>query len=256
VSPSWRERLTLTLAPGRITLERGRRGRHPAQRDVLECEPADNVPAWRTPVDALREWLSHQKPLKAAADVVLSNHFVRYLLLPWNASIAGSREEGTFASARFQQVYGEIARTWVVRVSPDKPGAPRLAAAVDRDLLDAIAGLFAEPPLRLRSIQPALMAACNVRFAGMSANAWVALAEPGHLLLGLQQRGQWRSLRSRPLNGEPVPLAGLIEQERLMLGIEPSEEKIYLHQWGDLPMDAAGVAVERWSDASGEARAA
>lgn len=205
------------------------------------------MPSWRPALDALAGWVARRKGAAGSADVVLSNHFVRYLLVPWNATVAGAREEEALAAARFQQVYGEIARTWTVRVSSARPGSAMLAAAVENGLVDAVVALFAGSRLRLRSVQPALMAACNLLSASVPANAWVACAEPGQLLLGLQRDGQWRSLRSRPLNGGEVALAGLIEQERLLLGVEPAEEKIYLHQWGNQPIDTAGLGVERWS---------
>jgi hypothetical protein len=178
---------------------------------------------------------------------VLSNHFVHYLLVPWNATVAGEREERLLATAHFVKVHGGMARSWTVRTSPGKPGAPLLAAAVDTALIEAITALSSGAGLRLQSIQPALMAACNLQFASAAANAWVALAEPGQLLLGLQHAGQWRSLRSLPFNGETVVLAELIEQERLLLGVEAAGEKVYVHQWGSTPIDGQGLAVERWS---------
>lgn len=249
MSLSWRERVGITLAPERVTLLRYSRGVKPALKDrkSIDCAPAGDGPAWRPALEALREALAHPNSGAADASVVLSNHFVRYLVLPWNPALAGEREELSFAGARFHQIYGEIARTWTVRVSAGKPGAPALAAAVEKALLDAIGALLVNSSLRLRSLRPALMAACNSRAGAMAPNAWVALAEPGRLLLGLQRAGQWRSLRSRPLNGETVSLAELIEQEFLLLGIDPAGEKIYLHQSGNPPVDARGLKVENWS---------
>jgi len=100
------------------------------------------------------------------------------------------------------------------------------------------------------------MAACNARARSVAPNAWIALAEPGRLLLGLQRAGHWRSLRSRPLDGEASSLAEAIDQELLLLGVEPAGEKVYLHQSGSPRLDLAGLTVENWAgfEADGAAR--
>ena len=248
MSLSWRERINITLAPQQVTLLRYAGGIRPSLRDrkVINCAAAGDGPAWRGALEALREALAHPNTAAADAGIVLSNHFVRYLVLPWNATLAGEREELAFAAARFHQVYGEIARIWTVRLSAGKPGASALAAAVEKALLDAIEALLQNSPLRLRSLQPALMAACNSRQGAVAPNAWIALAEPGRLLLGLQRGGNWQSLRSRPLNGEMVSLAELIDQELLLLGVDPAGEKVYLHKSGNPPVDVRGLKVESW----------
>jgi hypothetical protein len=132
VSLSWRERALVTLTPGEVSLLRfPRGGKAPAGRKSVACPPATGGAAWQGALEALRELLGHPNVRAADADVVISNHFVRYLVLPWNPGLAGEREELAFAATRFQQVYGEAARTWAVRLSPGKPGTPSLAAAVE-----------------------------------------------------------------------------------------------------------------------------
>jgi hypothetical protein len=67
------------------------------------------------------------------------------------------------------------------------------------------------------------------------------------VLLGLLRGGRWQSLRGRPLNGEPAALAPMLEQERLLLGLEPAGERVYLHaqsQSGGM-LGTAGLQVER-----------
>jgi hypothetical protein len=255
VSLSWRDRALVTLAPREVSLLRyPRRGKGaPRDRKSVTC-PAAVGAAWQGAIEGLRELLAHPNLAAADVDVVLSNHFVRYLLLPWNPGLAGEREELAFAAARFQQVYGEPARAWSVRLSAGKPGMPALAAAVEQALIDAVAALLQGSVLRLRSLQPALMEACNARSRSVAPNAWIAMAEPGRLLLGLQRDGQWRSLRSRPLNGAAVSLAELIDQELLLLGVEPAGEKIYLQQSGTTPVELAGLQVERWAAAAEASR--
>lgn len=250
MSLSWRDRVLIRLAPREAALWRHPRGSKAVRdRKSIACAAPPGGPPWQGAIEGLRELLAHPNTRAGDADVVLSNHFVRYLLLPWNAGLAGEREELAYALARFQQTYGEPARTWSVRLSPGKPGTPMLAAAVEQALIDAIRTLLQGLPLRLRALEPALMSACNAQRGPVAPNAWIALAEPGRLLLGLQRDGHWRSLRTRPLNVESVSLAELIDQERLLLGVEPVGEKVYVHRSGTAPVDLGGLEVEHWAGA-------
>lgn len=250
MSLSWRDRVRIRLSPQEAALWRHPRGAKAAgDRKSIACVPPPGGPSWQGALEGLRELLAHPNTRAGDADVVLSNHFVRYLLLPWNAGLAGEREELAYALARFQQTYGGVARTWSVRLSPGKPGTSLLAAAVEQALVDAIRSLLQGSPLRLRALQPALMSACNAQSRTVAPNAWIALAEPGRLLLGLQRDGHWRSLRTRPLNGESVSLAELIDQEHLLLGVEPAGERIYVHRSGAPPVDLSGLEVEYWAGA-------
>lgn len=243
----WPRSIRIFIAPSSVSVVQRRPRSRELHQEILECKATEGGAAWEAPIEALREWLGRQGKLASRAEVVLSNNFVSYLLLPWRAEISGEREERALAAARFQQVYGDISRNWIVRVSPQKPGAPLLSAAINRALIDTLGTLCASFDLRLSSIQPALMAACNPRRANFAANAWILLAEPGRILVGLQNDRQWRSLRSRPLNDNRVALAELIEQERLLLGIEQVEGKVYLHEWKGPLIDSADFPVERWS---------
>ena len=248
MSLSWRDRVQVTLTPHEVALQRFPRGKKVAsERKTVACASVAGAAPWQGAIEGLRELLAHPNLRTADTDIVLSNHFVRYLLLPWNAALSGEREERAFAVARFQQVYGEAARTWSLRVSAGKPGTPSLAAGVEQGLLDAVEAQLRGSPLRLRALRPALMAACNARGRSVASNAWIALAEPGRLLLGLQRDGNWHSLRTRPLNGVSVSLAELIDQELLLLGVDAAGEKIYVQQSGTPPIDLAGLKVERWN---------
>jgi hypothetical protein len=243
-----RERVTITLSPRRVVLERFGRGLYPAltDRKTLACADAKEGANWHPAVEALREALTHPNVGSGDATVVLSNHFVRYLLLAWNADLVSGQEDLAFASARFQQVFGEAASEWALKLSHFGPGFASVASAIERALLEALSAVIAGSPLRLRSIQPGFMAVCNARQRAPSGNAWVAMAEPGRLLLGSMHEGRWQSLRARPLNGHAVVLKQIVEQECLLLGVESNDRKVYLHRMGDAPVDLQGMDVEPW----------
>jgi hypothetical protein len=248
VSLSWRERVTITLLPQQVTLQRFTRGLRPTIKDckALACAQAENATSWQPAVEALREALAHPNVESADATVVLSNHFVRYLLLPWNPDIVTAQEEFAFARTRFQQVFGDAAQKWVLKLSHSGPGIATVASAIERPLLESVAAAIAGSPLRLRSVQPRLMTVCNARRRMPSGDAWIVMAEPGRLLLGSLRQGEWQSLRGRSMNGHAVDLKEIIEQECLLLGVEPDNEKVYLHRIGDSTLEMQGLKVEHW----------
>jgi hypothetical protein len=248
VSLSWREQVTIALSPQQVTMVRCSRGLRPALKDrkALACPAPVDGENWQPAIEVLRDALTHPNIEAADATVVLSNHFVRYLLLPWNPDLVTAQEELAFARARFVQAFGGAAQDWVLKLSPARPGAPSVACALERPLLQVVTALIAGSPLRLRSLQPSLMAVCNERDRLPAGDAWIAIAESGRLLLGALRAGEWVSLRSRPLNGHAVVLVEIIEQEALLLDIEPGNGKIYLHRTGEAALDLHGLKVHDW----------
>ena len=248
MSPSWLERVTITLSPHQVTMVRYARGLRRVLKDskVLPCPACVEGENWQPALDTLRDALVHPNTEAGDAIVVLSNHFVRYLLLPWNPDLVTVQEELAFVRARFVRAFGKAANGWVVKFSPGRPGAAGVACAIESPLLDAVTALMAGSPLRLRSIQPSFMAVCNARRRAPRGNAWVAMAEPGRLLLGSLHEGQWLSLRSRPMNGHASSLRDIIKQESMLLGVESNGGQIYLHRTSDAVINLDGVDVELW----------
>src|SRR5512134_465643 len=66
VSPSWREELLIGLAPGGVQIAR------------------QLAAPWREAIGQL----GRARP-RGSCRIVLSNHFLRYALLPWDAGLAG-----------------------------------------------------------------------------------------------------------------------------------------------------------------------
>jgi hypothetical protein len=142
---------------------------------------------------------------------VLSNHFVRYLLVPWSDAVRGEEEEQAYLRHHFKKIHGDRANDWVLRSSEARRGAPRLASAIDAALLEALKASFPKGgKARLVSVQPALMAAFNHHRGAIPASgAWLALAEPDRACVALHAGGEWRAVQ----NGKGAWLA-LLERER------------------------------------------
>jgi hypothetical protein len=218
-----RERLLIGFAPSGVALLRLRGLLRPrvVARHRAACETPGQAEPWRGASATLRAALDGLQGGAPPATVVLSNHFVRYALLPWSGALSRADEEQAYARHHFLRIYGERAKRWTLRVGAAPQGALRLAAAIDDGLLQSLAGNFSSPRgPRLVSVQPYLMSACNHwsrRFPAQG--AWLMLLEPGRACLALWAAGQWRALRCARGNfAAPTALADLLERERAQLG--------------------------------------
>jgi hypothetical protein len=245
----------ISLAPHQVAMVRFARGLKPRLIDQkrIDCPQAvgvaGSIQPWSGAIDALREVLAHPNVGKAQATVVLSSHFVRYMTVPWSAELVTRDEELAFARSRFAQVFGDAAQGWAVKLSPAPAGNARLAAAVDQTLVERLSSAIASSPLTLTSVQPALMAQFNDWRRPIGDDAWLVVAERGRLLTVWIANGEWRAVRARPINGEMVPLAQILEQERLLLSAGSAPSRVCLAVADDVAVDASGLRVERLGNA-------
>jgi hypothetical protein len=143
-----------------VTVARGWRRRVKDQQRV-SCDSAPAERNWKSAIGALQMLLPAIDSRSGSVTVALSNRFVRYVIVPWQDQLAGADMEAAFARHCFRQVYGAAADAWEIRVSSTPPGHPRIASAVDAELIRELREAFAGSGLKIRSIQPYLMAAYN-----------------------------------------------------------------------------------------------
>lgn len=200
----------IALSPQEVSAARWRG--FPRQRVVATsraaCDPAFGSEPWQGAVAAL-DALPLQGPCKVT--VVLSNHFVRYAVVPWSDALGTPAEEDAYVRHHFVKIHGERAKTWRLRSSEGAAGAPRLASAVDAGLLEALGKRFAKGgKARLVSVQPQLMRRFN-EWRGLvpAQGAWLVLAEPDRACVALLAGGRWRTVQ----NGKE-PWLELLERAR------------------------------------------
>lgn len=209
MSPLWPERASAGLCPGRLVLRRA------GARRVL-----DVAPDWRAAVSALPAALGGRPPRRLR--VVLSHHFVRYALLPWNPALKSEEAWRAYAEHRLAAVYGASATPWTLRVAATAPRGARVACATEQALLDALQEALHARGVRLDSVQPHLMSAFNHERRRLGrASHWLVVEEAGRLALALIERGAWRALRSRRVDaGWRDALPGLLARETALLGLD------------------------------------
>ncbi|SFU62319.1 hypothetical protein SAMN05216350_103196 [Polaromonas sp. YR568] len=245
MSPLWRRRLCISLAPDAVAAVLMTRGRKPAIEKKLawasKPDPSDTQP-WHGAVRALAEGLGELEAKGADATIVLSNHFVRYALLPWSDQVTGAEERQAMARISFEKLFGSAAGGWAVRLSDDAYGKPSLASAVDMSLPDAIVQACHGAGVRPFSVQPYLMSVFNqYRKQLAAANTCLVVAEPRRVGLLMAGEDGWFAVRTLPLRNElSHELAPLLRRELLLAGLP--DARIYLHAPGEAT--AAGLPFE------------
>lgn len=218
----WRDHLRIGLGPGWLAYARFRRGlrTYLAETGVIEFAPSGEVAPWQAAVDALGEALLSWPDGHPDVTVVLSNHFVRYALLPWNAALRREAEWLALARHRLSSVHGAAAENWVIRFAGTQREGPRIAGAMDNDLLRAL-----EDKVRIRgklvSVQPQLSVAYNRVLPSLGEDScWLVIDEPGRLTIALLDGGLWRAVRTRRRDESArTALQDILDREGTLLGL-------------------------------------
>lgn len=210
MSLSLRDELRVAVCPDQVALlrierrlSRGGLHRHLRHKDILASDDDGSETLWASPLKTLEKALASHGEHKPVATVTLSNHFVRYALVPWSDQLSDEEEELALARHSFREMYGDEAAQWDLRLSADDNGTHQLASAVESGLLEALRGTFDRAGVGLKSIQPHLMAVyngCLPQIQGKS--GWLALVEPGALCLGLLKEGRFSRLRALRMCGD------------------------------------------------------
>ncbi len=255
----FRDELRVLMTPEQVLLARIERSvgwnglkRRVLERKALSCaafsakDGQGGATPWGASLQAVEAALAGNAGRKAVATVILSNHFVRYTLLPWSDVPATEEEEMAYARHTFRQAYGDAAEGWELRLSPGRIGRPQLASAVDKRLPDALRSAFGRAGIALDSIQPHLMTACNACHPGLEGrSAWFALVEPGSLCLALLRQGGWESVRTMRMNGDGrVALPLMLEREANLTESAAAVDEVML--WAPWLANAQLPASKRW----------
>jgi len=148
--------------------------------------------------------------------LVLSNHFVRYMLLPWESVVACRGDTLALARAQFQLVFGDAASAWHIAAEAPRFRASCLAAAVDGRLLSTANEMAAAAGWQIASVRPHLLSALRrwraaTRKRTEKESGWFAVFEPGRLSVLGSTRGSGVSLHNIRLHA-PEALLPTLQQ--------------------------------------------
>lgn len=249
MSPLFRDRVLISLSPTQVSCVRTR---PPWRRaapfaEQRTCETQPDVEPWRAALAVLAILAAELKGQAADVTVLLSNHFVRYIVVPGSERLKGNPEALAFARYCLEKVHGERSRAWELRLSRGRRRVgSRVASAIDRDLLQAVQACFpAGGDARLISVQPLLMASLNLGEALTGRDATWLFLEPQRACLTCMVQGHWVAVRNIKGDFEhPEQWAALLDQERYLLGLPQPASDVLVN--ASRPEGAAAVQSGVW----------
>lgn len=187
MSPLWPESIRLCIGPEGLRLERWR------QTAVEFPLVAD----WA-------ESLAHLPglPRFARLHISVADRHARYLRLTWPVGLKGA-ERQAFVEHRFQSVFGD--GPWASLADRDAVGPTTLAAALPAGLPIALGAWARTRRLRIATLEPAFVADYRRYAARFRGDGAFARVEAGRVTLGLWAAGQWRAIRSQPVESADAP---------------------------------------------------
>lgn len=163
--------------------------------------------------------------------VLLSNHFVRYQLLPSSDALVTQADWLAFAGHKFGKAHGDEAASWDIRVAAAGAGVSRVASAIPPGLHEGLRLGLKAAGLRLASLQPALMASVE-RMKPLLKHqeaAWLVAHEPGIVALGYVVGERWQALRLRKVGDDWLEaLPQLLAREVQLLGLAEAAPALLL----------------------------
>jgi hypothetical protein len=126
---------------------------------------------------------------------VISNHFVRYGVLPWQEGIIARQDWLALAQYDFRKRFGAVADQWQVRVSLNGYGKTVAISAIDQALLDDLQALAQAQQWKIVAIEPLLMSILYSKKStqmDLPQNAWFVIAEPERVLLCETSGQEWQ----------------------------------------------------------------
>jgi hypothetical protein len=227
----WRDQIRIVLCKDRVLVLhlQGRASKRVTSKLIIPYVGTDT--GWRPVLALLQSRLQNAEFKNADVTVILSNHFARFLVLPWNDAHLTNAEKMALVQHRFAEVYGESSEQWVCRLSEESYGAQSIASAIPQQLLNSLSTFFNTTTLRLSSVQPYLMTAFNECRAELgNEEGWFLLAERDTFCIGLVQGGQWASIRLRRVATDWFEEAMLLlEREALLISSGINIHKVFVY---------------------------
>ena len=219
------------------------------RRRVLDSQTvtistADST-AWQPVVELLGAQIVGRKWRNADLGVVLGGCLARYLALPWIENLRDA-DALVYARQSFLDVHGAAAENWAICLSPAGRGLPRIAVAVDRELIEALHSQARALHLKLRSVQPVLAAVVEdlARVDGRM-TGWLAIIESGNSCVARFRGGECMTVRTaRFAESAEQHLLAQLEQDAMCAGLDSGTGKLYVHAAS--PLDDAPLREYGW----------
>lgn len=235
MSQLWRDHIQVFIAPERVDLLRVSRsikglGRTiESPKNTFSCECDSDQVAWKFPVKKFESLMKEATDTEVT--ITLSNHFVRYVILPPQPEITKPVEVDAYAIFRLREIYGERADSWKHSVSAWSPLEGAVCAAIDADLIEQLEEITKRYRIRLKSIEPYLASVFdNCKQQLHAPRIYFALVEAGRICIALLINGTWQNIRNqRILSSMEKELLAALDQEAILYGQKEIIEHVYMY---------------------------
>ena len=149
-------------------------------------------------------------------DVIVNVSHTRLFVLPYSEALSSEARWSAYAHSRFEDLFGDGTDGWSLRVVAERPGRPRLVAALPMAVMRTLEGLLDR---RLRSVRiDSLIRLDDMR--RREAGYTGALVDVGaqHALVALMIDGTLHRLRLRRMAPSPDELRAALTVEWAALG--------------------------------------
>jgi hypothetical protein len=130
--------------------------------------------------------------------VVLSSRWCRMMMIPWSDAMLEDDSAEHFLQSQYVALYGDEALGWTIAVDDAPYGHPRLACAIERELLQSLHQLVSDSKSRCQLVEPVISAAWRIvaRLSGLSTKAF-AIIEGDRLSLACAIQGKITAIQSQ-----------------------------------------------------------
>jgi hypothetical protein len=172
---------------------------------------------------------------KKKISVVLSNQYVRYLVLPALPILTKKKGIADFAKHAFMEAFGEASAHWTIVVNPFNHGKSLLVCATPTQLIQQLQTKCQQLKFKLNTIQPYLMAGFNLirKKSRHTLSCLVQVESDGFLIALIAEQSWVRVVYFKQTLTSAAMLKQIIQREMLLA--EWPNQAVSLFTFG-LPM--------------------
>ena len=165
----------------------------------------------------LKAMLSKYDYKNLAVDVLLSAHYVKYLVNQPDYRLTQD-EQNAFIRHAFEVIYGEEVSNWDIVQSLTGFGRREFVCAVNSYLIKELSSALQAQGFKIKSVRPALIAAVNYFRSRISPNAWFIFIEQNNMQLVKFSQGSPELVRTTNLyQGWQQEIEHLLARESLFM---------------------------------------
>lgn len=173
-------------------------------------------------VVAIKAELSSPRWRRTAAHLTLADNLLRYFVAERPRGVRSATEISAAAQLRFEDLYGEAATSWTIRVDARPFSHLQLACALSNDLQNGLVRAFSESRIPLRTLRPFSLVELD-NFSGRRPRGlgqFATINRHGLLIACVRDR-DWLEVQWQPMRSDSAAeVRRILNQARLRNGME------------------------------------